>query len=168
MKKKLFENVGGNSFKLNRITEAIEEATNTIKRDNLNLEFNFVVGNQNISYGTDNINWFRGTINKLYYSRDRDHLEFQGDYEVKMDGKNKNGEFAYSIKNFLNKGRVATAQTTGDGILRGFWQNSDIYAVIPNTEQGAEKLAPMGNVIFITSNSLNLLSDLRDEFKSEK
>jgi hypothetical protein len=139
------------------------EQAGDVKAKDLNIRFNFVVGDQNISYGDMNRrNWFNGAIKTIYYNRERDYLEFQGEYTGEMDNKNVQGQFMFNMKNFLEGGTAAGAQTTGAGILRGFWQNTDIYDFIPDRK---DKRGGIDGAIFIPDPGREVLRYLKQKFE---
>ena len=118
------------------IREVIEEVegSDSYEIDGLNIRFNFVVGTPFIQYDSPvRRNWFEGAVEELEYNKKTDFLSLQGKYSVEVDYEKKQGRFAFMMKNFVKGNTVATAQTTGDGILRGFWQNDNIYDDIPKS-----------------------------------
>jgi hypothetical protein len=148
---------------IREVIEEVGQQAGNVEADNLNIRFNFVVGNQNISYGDKNRrNWFNGAINTISYDRKQDYLEFQGKYTGEMDSKKVQGEFMFNMNNFLKGGTAAGAQTTGDGILRGFWQNTKIYDYIPDRE---DNRGGIDGAIFIPDAGREVLSYLKQKFE---
>ena len=154
-------------MKKSELRQLIREVISEVEGDSyeisgLNIRFNFVVADTFIQYDRpERRNWFNGAINEVEYDKKSDFLTFRGEYSVEVDHEKKKGKFFFNMKNFVKGGQVATAQTTGDGILRGFWQNNDIYDYIPDSKDRSR--GGMDTPIFIPDPGREVLGYLREE-----
>ena len=146
------------------IREVISEVEygDSYEIEGLNIRFNFIVGRTLIQYDNPNRrNWIEAAVEELEYNKKTDFLRLQGRYSVEVDNEKKQGQFAFMMKNFVKEGKVATAQTTGDGFLRGFWQNNNIYDNIPDSENKSR--GGIDSPIFIPDDGATVLAYLREE-----
>lgn len=154
-------------MKKSELRQLIREVISEVEGDSyeisgLNIRFNFIVSDTLIQYDRpERRNWLNGAVNKVEYNKESDFLTLSGEYSVEIDYEKKRGEFFFHMKNFVKGGQVATAQTTGDGILRGFWQNNKIYDYIPDSKDRSR--GGMDTPIFIPDAGMEFLAELRHE-----
>jgi hypothetical protein len=166
MKKKLFENVGGNSFKLNRITEAIEEANRdywTVLLENLKLGNWMMIVGSNDSKTEKNKYSVDCVIERIAYSESDDNLRVDGGYKSEVG----EGKFMFSIKKFTKGNTQAYVETTGKEPIKGYWSSDDIYAedagtnFVFNAEKGVAKNTPLKQTLYVGQNFKNGLNTLK-------